>query len=309
MMNKIKFEYKITAIYLIVGGIWIIFSDKVIDSFSDDKAILTQMQTYKGWFYVAVTAVLLFYLLKGHLIKLRKAEREAVESNRLKSAFLQNISHEIRTPMNSIIGFSSLLESEELSKKEASEYIKHITTGSNQLLYIVDEMMDISLIESGNMKVNLTAVNLNQLLDDIYSSFTPLIKSEIEFIMEKGLSNESILIRTDEVKLRQIISNLITNSNKYSEKGTIKLTYTLHDNNIQFCISDTGIGIPHEYQKHVFDRFRQVDDSVKKLNDGVGLGLAICKGHIELLNGKIWLESEQGKGSSFFFTIPYLKAE
>uniref|UniRef100_UPI003217AF85 sensor histidine kinase n=1 Tax=uncultured Draconibacterium sp. TaxID=1573823 RepID=UPI003217AF85 len=308
-MRKIKFEYKITLIYLMIGGAWIIFSDQLIYSLSDNTNVLTELQTYKGWLYVTITAILLFFLIKKHLIKLRKAEQKAVESNRLKSAFFQNISHEIRTPMNSIIGFSNLLESEGLSKKETSEYVANITTSSNQLLYIVDELMDISLIESGNMKVNPGKVNLNQLLDEIHSSFTPLIKNNIQFVLGKELSDKLSIIRTDEIKLRQIISNLIANSNKYSDEGTITLSYKLHGNEIEVCVSDTGIGIPKELQQHVFERFRQVNNSKKKLNKGVGLGLAICKGNVELLGGKIWLESEPDKGSSFYFTIPYIKAE
>ncbi|MCY1718814.1 HAMP domain-containing sensor histidine kinase [Prolixibacteraceae bacterium Z1-6] len=308
-MRKFKFEYKITIIYLIVGGAWIIFSDKLIASLTDDNSVLTEMQTYKGWFYVTITAILLFFMVKNHLLKLRKAQQEAVESNRLKSAFLQNISHEIRTPMNSIIGFSNLLETENVSKQETSEYVANITTSSKQLLKIVDELMDISLIETGNMKVSQDKVNLNLLLDDIYNSFTPLIKNKIQFAVKKGLSDERGTICTDEMKLSQIISNLVTNANKYSEEGSITLSYLLQNNEIRFCVSDTGAGIPPQFHKQVFQRFRQLNTSETKINDGVGLGLSICKGNVELLGGKIWVESNPGKGSSFYFTIPYLKAE
>lgn len=303
-MHNIKFEYRITVIYFLVGGAWIIFSDKVVQSLTSNNAVLTELQTYKGWFYVSVTAILLFILVKKHLLKIRKAEQEAIKSNELKSAFLQNISHEIRTPMNSIIGFSDLLQFEDLTPKNKQEYTTNIINSSNQLLSIVDELMDISLIETGNMKVYESRFNLNQFLDDIVASFNLILKKEIEFSIEKGLSDELSTIKTDEHKLRQIIQNLLTNSNKYTDAGTIKMSYTVINSEIQFCIRDTGIGIPHDVQNHVFERFRQVNESNKKLNDGVGLGLAICKGHIDILNGKIWLESKAGKGTSFYFTIP-----
>jgi signal transduction histidine kinase len=303
-MHNIKFEYRITVLYLLIGGVWIIFSDKVVQSLTSNNAVLTELQTYKGWVYVSVTAILLFILVKKHLLKIRKAEQEAIKSNELKSAFLQNISHEIRTPMNSIIGFSDLLQFEDLTQKNKQDYTTNIINSSNQLLSIVDELMDISLIETGNMKVYESRFNLNQLLDNIVASFNLILKKEIEFSIEKGLSDESSTIKTDEHKLRQIIQNLLTNSNKYTETGKINLKYSVTDNEIKFCIRDTGIGIPQELQKHVFERFRQINESNKKLNDGVGLGLAICKGHIDMLNGKIWLESEAGKGTSFYFTIP-----
>lgn len=308
-MPKFKFEYKITIIYLLVGCAWIVFSDKLIHTLSDEKEVLTQMQTYKGWFYVAVTAILLFLMVKNHLIKIRRAQREAVKGNRLKSAFLQNISHEIRTPMNSIIGFSNLMEQESTTNKIQAEYAGNISKSCNQLLYIVDELMDISLIESGNIKVYPGTFNLNQLIDDIQHTFKPLIKSNIQFETKKGLTDELSNIRTDNSKLRKVISNLITNANKYSEKGTILLSYKVIGKEIQFCVSDNGMGIPYQSQPDVFERFHQANDTKKKLNDGIGLGLAISKGYVDLLGGKIGFESEPLKGSSFYFTIPYNKAQ
>jgi signal transduction histidine kinase len=303
--KKMKFEYKISLIYLIVGSTWIIFSDNLLNSLTSNLSILTELQTYKGWFYVVITAILLFFLLKKHLQKLRHAEQEAIKSNRLKSAFLQNISHEIRTPMNSIIGFSELLDNKESSEEEKSEYIKNVTFSSNQLLYIVEELLDISLIESGNAKLYQNKLNLNQFMDDVYYSFTSHVKNSIEFRMQKDLPNESSIIYTDEGKLRQIVLNLLTNANKYTNTGSIELNYWKEDDLLKFSIKDTGIGIPNELQADVFERFQQAHNDHKRLYEGVGLGLAICKGNIDLLGGKIWLESEPEKGSTFFFNIPY----
>ena len=184
-MKKLKFEYRITAGYIIVGGLWIIFSDRLLNYFINDPESLTRIQTYKGWFYVVITAVLFYYLLKSHLIKIRNAEQKAIESDSLKTAFLQNISHEIRTPMNCIIGFSQLLKDETISETEKTEYLEMIAKGSDQLLNIVNEVLDISLIDTGNTSINKQRVQLNNLLEELYLLFKPLIKNEIAFSLMK----------------------------------------------------------------------------------------------------------------------------
>ena len=149
-MQKLKFEYRIIAGYVIIGGIWIVFSDKLLNYLIREPDMLTRIQTLKGWFYVLITAVLFYSLLKSHLVKLRKAEQKAINSDRLKTVFLQNISHEIRTPMNSIVGFSELLKDKNISDIEKAEYLELIGKSSEQLLNIVNEVLDISLIETGN---------------------------------------------------------------------------------------------------------------------------------------------------------------
>ncbi len=304
-MKKTRFEYKITLIYLLLGGAWILFSDKFLLTLTDDKELLTNLQTYKGWFYVAFTSVLLFYMVKRHLSKVHKAETEAIRSKKLKSAFLQNISHEIRTPMNSIIGFSDILKSEKLSDQETKRIINVITQSSNQLLHIVEELIDISMIETGNVKVYDDNVNLNKFLDTLELTFSPTIKKDIHFSLEKGLDDSLCQIKTDRNKLRQVITNLLNNANKYTNSGSIKLSYQLKDNKIIFYVKDTGIGISAEAQKFVFKRFQKAHNERDKTYEGVGLGLAICKGHVELLNGTIGFISEEGKGSTFYFSIPY----
>ncbi|MDX1285155.1 MAG: ATP-binding protein [Draconibacterium sp.] len=300
-----KFEYKVTLIYLLIGGAWIIFSDKFLLTITGDQEMLTEFQTYKGWFYVATTSVLLYFLLKKHLKRLRKAESKAVKSNRLKTAFLQNISHEIRTPMNSIVGFSELLKSEELSETETKQYIKLINRSSYQLLNIVNDLLEISMIETGNIKLNEKNFHLNSFLDELISTFIPLVKKDINFSVTKGLDDESCTIRTDDHKLRQVLNNLLTNANKYTDKGNIELSYKIEDKSIKFSVKDTGIGISKELQSQVFNRFHKVHDEKERLYDGVGLGLAICKGNIDLLKGEIGVESEPDMGSTFYFTIPF----
>src|SRR5664279_1502198 len=188
-MQKLKFEYRIIAGYIIIGGAWIMFSDKLLIYFVRDPDLLTWIQTIKGWFYVLVTAVLFYLLLNKHLAKLRNTEQRAVDSDRLKTAFLQNISHEIPTPMNSIIGFSELLKDNRTTETEKSQYLEMIAKGSDQLLNIVNEILDISLIETGNISVNKQKVKLNKLIDETYLIFRPIIKNDISFSVTKGLSD------------------------------------------------------------------------------------------------------------------------
>lgn len=304
-MQKLKFEYRIIAGYVIIGGLWIVFSDRIVNYFIRDPDLLTTIQTFKGWFYVLVTAILFYLLLKSHLVKIRNAEQKAKDSDRLKTAFLQNISHEIRTPMNSIVGFSELLKDRKISETEKSQYLGMIAKSSDQLLNIVNEVLDISLIETGNTTINKRRVNLNNLLDELYISFKHSINNDVSFSVFKGLADPLSFIITDVIKVRQILNNLLNNAIKFTDKGYIKFGYSLVNNELKFFIEDTGIGIDAYFHDKIFERFRKVGHENLRLYNGVGLGLAISKGNIDLLKGKIWTESAQGKGSKFFFTIPY----
>ena len=304
-MKKINFEYRFIAAYLIIGGLWILFSDRLLASIIKDADSITRIQTYKGWFYVLITALLFYSLLKRHLVKLRNAEKKAVESDRLKTAFLQNISHEIRTPMNSIVGFSELLREPETNEKEKEEYLDMISRSSDQLLNIVNEVLDISLIETGNITLNYRNIHLNHLMDELYLIFKPLVFNGVSFSYEKGLSEDLSYIETDVTKVRQVLNNLLSNAFKFTERGYIRFGYTLVEDDLQFFVEDSGIGIDSTFHDKIFERFLKIGHDEIKLYEGVGLGLAICKGNVDLLKGKIWFESEPGKGSRFFFTIPY----
>jgi signal transduction histidine kinase len=308
-MPKLKFEIKITAIYLIIGSLWIIFSDRFVRHLSSDIYLLSELQTFKGWFYVVITAILFYFLLKRHLKKLRKAEEDAKKSDRLKTAFLQNISHEIRTPMNGIIGFTELLKSDNLSTEQRKGFLKIIIKSSNQLLSIVDDVISMSLLETGNIKAHENSVNLNDLMDELYQLYKPLIESDINFELNKGLSEVSSEIITDRVKLRQIIFNMLNNANKFTTKGHIHFGYKLLDQTLEFYVEDTGIGIENEYLYTIFERFGKSVKKGAQLYDGLGLGLAICKGNAEILGGEIWIKSQLNSGTTFYFTIPYKKAK
>jgi len=304
-MKKIRFEYKFTAIYLILGLLWIVFSDRFLNSIIADQDYLTKIQTYKGWFYVITTAFLFFFYLRMHLVKLRNAEKKAVESDRLKTAFLQNISHEFRTPMNGIIGFAGLLKEDELTPEQKKEYIEIINNSSNRLLNLVNQTLDISLIETGSSFVVKQPVYLNTLMLEIHKNWAPMIKKEVNFTLSTGLKNPSSCIYTDEYKLKQVLNNLISNAVKFTEAGHIRIGYSLQKNVLEFFIEDTGLGIPSEHHLEIFKPFRKSEPETSRFYEGAGVGLAICKGNIDLLKGKVYLQSAPGTGSKFRFTIPY----
>jgi signal transduction histidine kinase/ActR/RegA family two-component response regulator len=304
-MKRVRFEYKFTLIYLSMGFLWIFFSDRLVESLFNDTHYITQFQTYKGMFYVASTAILFFYYLKLHITHLRKAKLKAEESDKLKSAFLQNISHEIRTPMNGIIGFSGLLKDNNLTKDQKNDYLKIIIQSSERLLELVNQMLDISLIETGNIQLHHQEANLGNILQDVYELWHPRVKNGINFSFTNDLNDDENIIITDEYKLKQVLNNLIGNAVKFTEKGHIHFGCHLNGNEIEFIVEDTGIGIAKEHQHEIFKRFRKAENGSSHFYNGAGIGLAICKGNLELLKGNILVESNSGVGSVFRFTIPY----
>ncbi len=239
-------------------------------------------------------------------IELIKAKEKAEENDRLKTAFLHNISHEIRTPMNAIVGFSAILNEPDLSQETQRSYIDIITQSSDQLLAIVNDIVEISNIEVGTLKSNLDEINLNAQLNILFKQFNlKAAEQEIEFRLETSLSFNAADIHTDSSKLTQILSNLLSNAFKFTEHGHIEFGYKLINENIEFFVSDTGIGISeHQYSK-IFDRFYQVENSTSRQYEGTGLGLTISRAYVEFLGGKIWLTSQTQKGTTFYFTIPY----
>ncbi len=242
--------------------------------------------------------------------ELVKAKNKAEESTKLKSAFLANMSHEIRTPMNGIIGFSSLLNKPGINNDKRDEYIKIIRNSCGDLLHIVDDILDISIIESGLVEIVETEFCLIDLLKNIQSVYKEKINAvskDIELKINSNNLKESCLIITDEKRLKQIINNLVENAIKFTEKGCIEIGHHLNNSKVQLYVKDTGIGIAKESLAIIFERFRQNEESNTRKYGGNGLGLAICKGFIDSLKGKIWVESEIGKGSTFYIEIPIKK--
>jgi CheY-like chemotaxis protein len=206
------------------------------------------------------------------------------------------------------VGFSALLGEPEIDDKSRKSYIEVIMQSSNHLLSIITDIVDISNIEANLIKTYKNEINVNSTLKSLCNQFTPkTAEKKINLICEAGLSDSDALILTDSTKLQQILSNLISNALKFTDKGTVKICYKLKENFLEFSVSDTGIGILQEHHARIFDRFYQVSNAMERLYEGTGLGLAISKAYVDHLGGKIWLTSEPGKGTTFFFTIPYEK--
>lgn len=235
------------------------------------------------------------------------AKEKAEESDRLKSAFLANMSHEIRTPLNGLLGFSELLIDPDFNEDEKKEFIEVIKQNSSRILTLINSILDISHIESGQVKLQEHTIRLASLLNTIHNNLSlEAIKKGIEFKMYMGSFDQSVEIITDGYRVTQILNNLLGNAIKFTEKGTIEFGLQLKGDYIQFFIKDTGIGIAKEFHQHIFERFWQVDQGLNRKFEGSGLGLTIAKSLVELLGGKIWLDSAPGKGSIFYFTIPYV---
>jgi len=238
------------------------------------------------------------------------AKEKAEESDRLKTAFLHNVSHEIRTPMNAIIGFSALLNEPDTTEEERHQFIDIIFQSGSQLLSIINDIVDIANVESGQVKLNIKEMNLNSSLRSLDEQFSYKEKPDVISInLDAGLPDERAMIMTDSTKVIQILSNLINNATKFTKEGEIDFGYSLKDGYLEFFVRDTGIGIPPEHHEKIFERFFQVDNLVSRKFGGTGLGLSICKAYVELLGGKIWVSSNPGQGTEFRFTIPYIFSE
>jgi PAS domain S-box-containing protein len=242
--------------------------------------------------------------------ELIRAKEKAEESDRLKTAFLHNISHEIRTPMNAIVGFSAMLNEPDLNPEIQQFYIDTITQSSDQLLGIVNDIVEISNIEVGIMRVNINTINLNSKLKNLFQQFS--LKADekgIDFRLDLPSDKTGDAVQTDSIKMMQILSNLLNNAFKFTDSGKVVFGYRIKNEVIEFYISDTGIGIPEGQYGKVFDRFYQIESSITRQYEGTGLGLTISKAYVELLGGNIWLTSQPGKGTTFYFTIPFKPAD
>ena len=234
------------------------------------------------------------------------AKERAEESDRLKSAFLANMSHEIRTPMNGILGFAGLLKVPGLTGEKQQKYLEIIEKSGARLLNIINDIVDISRIESGLMKVHIEETNINEQIENSYNFFKPEAEVKgLQFSIENRLLEKEAIIKTDSLKIYAILSSLIKNAIKYTDEGTITYGYVNKGDELEFYVKDTGIGIPKDRQNAIFERFIQADVYDKMALQGAGLGLSIAKAYVELLGGKIWVESNEYAGSTFYFTIPW----
>lgn len=240
--------------------------------------------------------------------QLKKAKKKAEESERLKSAFLANMSHEIRTPMNAIIGFANLLKMPDLDEQNKFEYLNHIIQSGDNLLNLINDIIDVSKIEAEQLKVEKSNVNINDLLNQLYNRYEELLTlkqaGEIKLYLEKALPGTGINIESDPYRLQQVISNLLNNAIKFTKNGEIYFGYTIENKSVKFFVRDTGIGIPKEKEQFIFTRFGKLEDTERFNQSGTGLGLSISKSLIQLLGGKMWLNTDYKKGAEFFFTLP-----
>jgi len=242
--------------------------------------------------------------------ELKLAKEKAEKSDRLKSAFLANMSHEIRTPMNGILGFADLLKKPELTEEKQQKYIQIIQQSGERMLNIINDLIEISKIESGFMGTSLRTANINDQIEFIHSFFRPEVqKKGMQIMFDHPLSDEQATIITDHDKVHAILTNLVKNAIKFTQTGCISFGYHKRSGFLQFYIRDTGIGIAEDNLQEIFNRFVQADDTISSTYDGAGLGLAIAKAYVELLGGTIWVESKINEGSVFYFTIPYKPAE
>jgi len=248
--------------------------------------------------------------IKDRTKSLVEAKEKAEESDRLKSAFLANMSHEIRTPMNGILGFTDLLKEPKLSGTEKERYIRVIENSGNRLLNTVNDLIDISKIEAGQMKVSVSKFNINKLIEQLYTFFNiEAQKKGLQLFSYTSSSSYNINLLSDQEKIYSIFTNLIKNAIKYAQSGSIEFGYKIKENELQFFVKDTGIGINKEGIELLFDRFIRGDNKKEIFTEGSGLGLSISKAYVEMLGGKIWVESKVRVGSQFYFTIPFKSAK
>jgi len=276
---------------------------------------------------VTVTLLPLVSLLNGLVFNLEKetryrrllrrehedlvlAKRKAEESDHLKTAFLSNMSHEIRTPMNAILGFSNLLSHPDISDMEKEEFVNLIRINGKNLLTLVEDIIDISKIDSGQLQIKNSPCKLHEVMTRVNRSFLEDIKRRglfnLKLYLKEGTADKNIRILTDEHRLQQILINLVGNAVKFTERGYVEFGYTQKDAQfLQFYIKDTGIGFPKEKENEIFERFSKFNNDKDRLFGGTGIGLSIAKHLVALMGGEIWVESEPHVGTTFYFTIPY----
>lgn len=245
--------------------------------------------------------------LKQKNLELLIAKEKAEESDRLKSAFLANMSHEIRTPMNGILGFSELLKDDNCDEKSRKEYISVIIESGMQLLNIINDVLEISRIETGQIRIEHKEFNVNKVIADIGLFFQHIVKENHNtLVLDIPENTDQLVLKGDESKLKQILTNLINNALKFTLNGVVTVGYSIKNNFLQFYVKDTGIGIPEDFMSKIFDRFLQAEYNDQIKQSGTGLGLSICQRLIELMNGEIWVTTKKNEGSIFYFTLPIL---
>lgn len=246
--------------------------------------------------------------------KWESAKNQAEQADNLKSAFLANLSHEIKTPMNAIMGFSELLNDESVSEEDRKEFIDHIRNSGTNLIQLIDDIIDVSKLDAGDLPIKKDPVHLSKMMTELFARFNELMredgKAEIDLILDGSGLEEDLIILGDADRIRQVLGNLLSNAIKFTKKGSIRFGYKKDlKANLQFYVKDTGIGIPLDKHKMIFERFGRVANSNLQEYSGTGLGLSISQGLVKLMGGTIWFDSVYAKGTTFYFTLPLILAE
>ena len=316
-LKKVEQIAKLNALYQLEDK-----EDKINGLIENEKVRVVELKNHKILTFLLVGCSLFFLFLIFSLNKRRKQRNKAYsllsiekeraeESDQLKSAFLANMSHEIRTPMNAIIGFSSFLKNPQLDIEKRNHFVDIISDSGERLLAIINDIIDISKIESNQLKIGISNVNVDKTLKEIVEiqkeTNTFLVKNNVEISINIAKNEDDIFIKTDKNRFLQIFNNLINNASKFTKSGDIELGYNLVENTnnsyVEFYVKDSGCGIPESKLELIFDRFSQAGE--KDFETGNGLGLSICKGLLVKMEGEIWVESEVGVGTIFHFKLPY----
>ncbi len=264
--------------------------DRIID-------VYTALLYYGLVFYVFLTIIRNAYM---------DEYKKARTADKLKSAFLANMSHEIRTPLNAIVGFSNLLADGTIKEEERDQYISIINNSNDTLLQLIDDILDVSLIEAEQVKINEELFSVNEMMRNLEKTYFQILKEkknrDIHLVL--NIPQEIFLIKSDQVRINQVMVNLLNNAIKFTEKGDVEFGFTKEGDNLKFYVKDTGIGIKQENLEHLFNRFYKIEDDTRKVYRGTGIGLYLSKKIVEILGGSIHVHSDFGKGSVFYFFIP-----
>jgi signal transduction histidine kinase len=304
--------FRIVLIYALVGSAWILFSDILVSGISYNTQMFAVISIAKGWLYVAITSLLLYWLIRRYeagrkkAVEIEIAKETAEAASRAKSDFLAYMSHELRTPLNSILGFSELLRNIPQNDPELiKRYAGLIYESGDHILSLISDVLDMSKIEAGKLELKIERCEVRELIASCLNLFSETAdKRGLKIAVD--MDKEAQSVTGDRIRIKQVLFNLVGNALKFSPDGG-KISVGVKMTNggfIEFSVTDTGSGISAEDRRKLFQPFNQLESADYKNIKGTGLGLSISKNIVEMHGGKIWVESEVGEGSTFFFTIP-----